>query len=813
MRISYNWLKDYINTNLTPAEISQRLTDSGLEVEAVEKVESIRGGLQGLIVGEVIEKKQHPNADRLSVTRVDVGGEQLLNIVCGAPNVAAGQKVVVSPVGTTLYPVSGEPFKIKKGKIRGEVSEGMICAEDEIGLGEAHEGIIVLGQDAVIGTPVADYFNIEDDYGIEIGLTPNRTDGMSHVGVARDLAAVLSLEKGTKISVKFPSVENFKIDNNQKPIDVKVENSEACPRYAGIRLSNVKVADSPEWLQIRLKTIGLSPINNIVDITNYVLHELGQPLHGFDAGKIEGNRVEVKTLTQKTGFVTLDEKSRELHQNDLMICDANKGMCIAGVFGGMGSGVSENTSEIFLESAYFNPVWVRKTAKRHGLNTDASFRFERGVDPELVIVALKRAALLIKEIAGAEITSEIIDIYPKKFEPFKVQFNKIHCDRLIGKSIPETTIKFILDTLDIKLIEQNGDDWLLEVPQYRADVRREADVIEEILRIYGFNNIEVPEKIHSSISYSLAVEPEKIKQRISDFLASRGFNEMMANSLTSDRYVLDFKSEGLDPNALVKIVNPLSGDLNVMRQTLLFNGLEAVAYNQNRQHPDLMLFEFGNVYRHSEDYSENFRLAIYLSGKTQPNNWNKPAREFTFFDLKGEINAVLKRLGLLGTIDEHSANWKLFDDGMQYAVKNKTLVYFGVVSKQLNKQFDIRENVFYADFDWDYLLKLLRRKKKIEIKELPKFPSVRRDLSLLVNKDISFKSIRDLAFKTERKYLKSVELFDVYEGRGMEPGKKSYAVSFVLQDRAKTLNDKVIDKAMQRIQQSLEKELDSRLRG
>ena len=812
MRISYNWLKDYIKTDLSPDEIAQRLTDSGLEVEAVEKVESVAGGLQGLVIGEVIEKDKHPNADRLSVTKVDVGGDELLNIVCGAPNVAAGQKVVVATVGTTLFPTEGESFKIKKGKVRGEVSMGMICAEDEIGLGSVHDGIMVLESNAKNGSQAADYFNIEVDYGIEIGLTPNRTDGMSHIGVARDLAAVLSLENNKKEIVKWPSIDEFKPDNTDSPIEVVVENTDACPRYAGLRLSNIKVAESPEWLQNRLKTIGLAPINNIVDITNYVLHEVGQPLHAFDASKIKGNKVVVKTLPGKTAFETLDEKERELHDHDLMICDENRGMCIAGVFGGIGSGVSESTTEVFLESAYFNPVWVRKTAKRHGLNTDASFRFERGVDPELTVYAMKRAALLMKEIAGATITSEVVDIYPKSFKPFQVKFNKKRCDLLIGKAIDDKTVKFILDTLDIKVLEEKGRDWLLEVPQYRADVTREADVVEEILRIYGFNNIEIPEKIHASLSFSPSVDPEKIIRSTADFLASRGFNEMMANSLTTDRYVNENQVNELNAKELVYIVNPLSSDLNVMRQTLLFNGLEAVAYNQNRQHPDMMLFEFGNVYRQQEEYSENFRLAIYLSGKTQPNNWNKPASDYTFFDLKGEVNAILKKLGLFNRIETTDTSREVFDEGLALKVNKKDLVHLGIVSEEINKNFDIKGQVFYADFDWDYLLTLLKV-GSIKISDLPKFPTVRRDLSLLLDKSVTFKSLRDLAFKTDRKLLKSVELFDVYEGKNMESGKKSYAVSFVLQDATKTLNDKVIDKAMNRIQQAFEKEFGARLRG
>jgi phenylalanyl-tRNA synthetase beta chain len=811
MRISYNWLKQYIDTNLSPDEIDQRLTDSGLEVEGVEEVESIEGGLKGLFVGEVLEKSQHPNADRLSLTKVDIGDE-VLDIVCGAPNVAQGQKVIVATVGTTLYPNEGDAFTIKKGKIRGEVSLGMICAEDEIGLGEGHDGILVLDGKAKVGSAAAEYFKVESDYAIEIGLTPNRTDGMSHFGVARDLAAVLSLEENKRKQVKMPDVSSFKVDNTSAKIKVEVKNQEACPRYAGLRLSKVKVGPSPDWLQTRLKCIGLTPINNIVDITNFVLHELGQPLHAFDAKKIKGDTVVVQTLPQDAVFVSLDEKERKLDSKDLMICDAEKAMCIAGVFGGLDSGVTANTTEVFLESAYFNPVWVRKTAKRHILNTDASFRFERGVDPEMTIVAIKRAALLMKEIAGAEISSEIIDLYPTKISPFKVKFNKLRCDKLIGKSIELKTVKSILDSLDINVLEEKGDDLLLEVPAYRADVTREADVIEEILRIYGFNNIEIPEKIHASLSYSAKVDPEKIKQQVAEFLVSRGFNEMMSNSLISDRFVNESAVADYASEENVQIVNPLSSDLNVLRQGLIFNGLEAIAYNQNRQHADLSLFEFGNVYKKTEEgFAENFRLALYLSGSTLPNNWRNPSTPFTFYNIKGEVMALLKRLGLAGKVKMETSESELFEEGVCYVLNNKALVHVGWVNPTIQKQFGVREKVFYADFDWDAMLNALKP-DQINYQELSKFPAVRRDLSLLLDEAVTFKSIYDIAFKAERKLLRSVELFDVYEGKNLEKGKKSYALSFVLQDASKTLNDKTIDKTMLRIREALEKEVGAQLR-
>ncbi len=810
MRISYNWLKQYIETDLSPEEVGQRLTDSGLEVEAIEEVESIKGGLNGLLIGEVIEKIQHPNADRLSLTKVNIGKE-VLSIVCGAPNVDKGQKVVVATVGCILHPIEGDSFKIKKGKIRGEVSMGMICAEDEIGLGAEHDGIIVLKNDAQVGSKASDYYNIENDYAIEIGLTPNRTDGMSHVGVARDLAAVISLENKEVKPISWPDVSSFKVDNTSAAIEVSVEDSEACPRYSGLRISNIKVGSSPDWLQNRLRTIGLSPINNIVDATNYVMHELGQPLHAFDAKKIAGDKVIVKTLEKDTPFLSLDEKERKLNENDLMICDAEKGMCIAGVFGGLDSGVSSSTTEVFLESAYFNPISVRKTAKRHILNTDSSFRFERGVDPEMTLIALKRVAILIKEVAGGEISSEIIDIYPTKILPFNVDFSKKRCDSLIGKDIDAETIRFILGTLDIKILSENGDSWKLEVPAYRADVTREADVIEEILRIYGFNNIQLPEKIHSSLSYSNKVEAEKVKQSIADFMVARGFNEMMSNSLISERYVDESKVEEMQNEAQVRIYNPLSSDLNVMRQSLLFNGLEAIAYNQNRQHADLTLFEFGNSYKKEEAYTENFRMALYMIGSSLPNNWNNPSKSFSYYNIIGEVNAILKRLGLFNSVKMEASEWGVFEEGIKYSVKGKDVVHVGWVNKDIQSNFDIREKVFYADFDWDMVLSLLKG-DHIRFEALSKFPSVRRDLSLLLNEDIRFSAIYDIAYKCERKLLKSVELFDVYEGKNLEKGKKSYALSFVLQDSSKTLKDKVIDKVMKKIQDALKTELGAQLR-
>lgn len=811
MRISYNWLKSYIDIDLTPHEAAERLTNSGLEVEGIEPIEVFPGGLDGLVIGKVVEKWSHPNADRLSVTRVDIGEEELLNIVCGAPNVDKDQKVVVATIGTTLYPSNGEPFKIKKGKIRGEHSYGMICAEDEIGMGTGHDGIMVLDNDAKMGQPAADYFNIEKDFAIEIGLTPNRTDGMSHIGVARDLAAVLSLENKKQKAVNWPDVSAFKVDHTETKISVSVESKEACPRYSGLRLSEVEVKESPDWLKERLKTIGLTPINNVVDITNFVLHETGQPLHAFDADKIAGNRVVVQTLPLNTSFVTLDETKRALSDKDLMICDGKEGMCIAGVFGGIHSGVTDQTSELFLESAYFNPVWVRKTAKRHGLNTDSSFRFERGVDPDLTVYALKRAALLLKEFAGAKISSEIIDLYPEPMVPNQVLFSKDRSDRLIGKTMDEETVRFVLSLLDIRILSEKDHEWLLEIPTYRVDVTREADVVEEILRIYGFNNVEIPEKLRSSLSYSSDIEPENMVRKATSMLTARGFSEMMANSLTADKYTKQLNSASFLEEHLVKVVNPLSTDLNVLRQTLLYSGLEAIAYNQNRQSPNLKLFEFGNVYARHDKFEENFRLAIYLSGKTTVNTWNNPEKPFTFFDLKGEVEALLLQFGLLSKVSPANTDLDYFEQGLSYQLGRETLVSFGVVKSKITQAFDVRETVFFADIDWDLWLRVL--KKGITYTALPKFPAVRRDLSLLIDEHITFEAIRTVAFKTERKLLKSVDLFDVYQGKNLATGKKSYAVSFILQDVTKTLNDKVIDKIMLRIQNELESQLGASLRG
>ena len=709
MKISYNWLKDYIDTDLSVEEVSKILTNTGLEVEGVEHFESVKGGLEGLVIGKVTSCKKHPNADKLSVTKVDIGTGEELAIVCGAPNVAEGQKVVVATVGTTLY--SGdEEFTIKKAKMRGEPSEGMICAEDEIGLGTSHDGIMVLEDSAQIGTPAKDYFKIETDTVFEIGLTPNRIDGASHIGTARDLAAFLSQTK--KIALKKPSVDAFKVDNHNLHIEIEVEDKNACPRYTGITVSNLKIGPSPEWLQNRIKAIGLNPISNLVDISNFVLHETGQPLHFFDADKIEGNKVIIKTLPEGTPFITLDEEERKLSAEDLMICNENNGMCIAGVFGGIKSGISENTKNVFIESAHFNPVYVRKTAKRHDLHTDASFRYERGSDPNITVYALKRAALLIKEIAGGEISSEIVDIYPDPVQDYKVELTFKNLKRLIGKEIEKKKVKSILESLDIKIVSEDEEKLSLEVPTYRVDVQREADVIEEVLRIYGYNNVEISEHVNSSLSYSQKPDKEKIQNTISDILSANGFNEIMCNSLTKSDYYNNLES--YKPENLVNIFNPLSNDLNVMRQTLLFGGLESIMYNRNRRNPDLKLYEFGNCYYLNKTdnenplkkYNEEKHLALFISGNKSEENWIVKEEPTSFFLLKSYVENILERLGIdLNQVNSEEYTSDLISEGLTYSYNSKSVVYFGTLNKKLLKSFDIDTPVYYAEFNWDNVIK------------------------------------------------------------------------------------------------------------
>jgi phenylalanyl-tRNA synthetase beta chain len=808
MKISYNWLKQFIKIDWNADKTGELLTDLGLEIEGIERYESVKGGLKGIVVGEVLTCTQHPNADRLKVTTVNIGEEQPVQIVCGAPNVAAGQKVPVATIGTTLYSAEGEAWKIKKGKIRGEESFGMICAEDELGLGESHDGIMVLNADLKVGTPASEVFEVENDDIFEIGLTPNRADAMSHYGVARDLKAGL-LQKDVNLELISPSVMSYHVDTRSLKIDVDVQNKEKCPRYCGVTISGVKVEASPNWLQHRLKSIGLAPINNIVDITNYVLHELGQPLHAFDANKVTGNKIEVKTCKAGTKFTTLDEVERELHEDDLMICDAEKPMCIAGVFGGIDSGVTEATTNIFLESAYFDPVSVRKTAKRHGLNTDASFRFERGIDPNFTKYALKRAALMIVEIAGGEITSDISDAYPTKIEDFQVVLSFENAKKLIGEEIPRETIKSILTSLEIKVNNVTETGLGLTVPAFRNDVQREADIIEEILRVYGYNNIKTTEKLNASISNSSRFEDYKLQNVIGNQLAAQGFFEIMANSLTSPKYVE--LSEDLSADHNVKMLNPLSNDLEVMRQSLLFSGLEAISHNINRKRSDLKLFEFGKTYhQYSDTREEHKHLSLFVSGNKTEERWNTTVTPSDFFYLKGTIETVLQRLGL-NRLKSSPTKSSILSEGMSFSLGKKKLVDFGLVKKSVLKHFGISQNVLFADFNWDNVLEMAQH-NKIKFTEIPKYPEVRRDFALLLDNNVTFEDIFTISKQTEKQLLKSINLFDVYEGKNLPAGKKSYAVSFTLQDENKTLTDKQIDKIMNKLQSNFENKLGAELR-
>ncbi len=809
MRISYNWLKQFIKTDLKSEEIADILTDLGLEVEGVDKYESLKGGLQGVVIGHVLTCEKHPDADKLKITTVDLGdGNAPVQIVCGAPNVAAGQKVPVATIGTKLFDKEGNAFEIKKGKIRGQESHGMICAEDELGLGESHDGIMILNEDLKPGTPASKVFEIETDEVFEIGLTPNRADAMSHMGVARDLRAGL-LQKGTTSELITPSVSKFKVEKRTLKIDVKVENEKLAPRYCGVTISGVTVKPSPNWLQNRLKAIGLTPKNNIVDVTNYVLHELGQPLHAFDAAQIKGNKVVVKTVPAGTKFVTLDDIERTLHEEDLMICDESGPMCIAGVFGGKTSGVSEKTQAIFLESAYFNPVSVRKTAKRHTLSTDASFRFERGIDPSITEYALKRAALLIQEVAGGEITSDIVDIYPKKIEDFSVfiHFNKVN--KIIGEEIKPETIKKILASLDIKVNSITEAGLGLTIPSYRVDVTREIDVIEEILRVYGYNNIKIPSKVNATTAYSSRTEEYKVQNIIANQLCSLGFNEMMANSLTTPDYVK--LSENLKEEFNVMMLNPLSSDLSAMRQSLLFSGLEAVSFNINRKRSDLKFFEFGKSYHKMPGgYDENKHLTLLVTGNRQNESWTNAQSKSDFFLFKGYINTILSRLGLDKKVTSLPFENDVFAEGLALAVGKEVIVEFGTVKKSVLKHFDIKQEVLYADFAWDKIQKYVST--KIKFTDIPKYPEVRRDLALLLDENVEFEQIYNIAKQTEKGLLKDVNLFDVYQGNNLPEGKKSYAVSFILQDDSKTLTDTQIDKIMSKLQSNFESQLGASLR-
>lgn len=808
MKISYNWLKQFINIDWDAEKTGELLTDLGLEIEGIDTYESVKGGLKGIVIGEVLTCVQHPNADRLKVTTVDIGADAPVQIVCGAPNVATGQKVPVATIGTTLYTTEGEAWKIKKGKIRGEESHGMICAEDELGLGESHDGIMVLDTKLKVGTFVSKVFEIENDEIFEIGLTPNRADAMSHHGVARDLKAGL-LQKEIQLELITPSVSSFHVDARSLKIDVDVQDKENAPRYCGVTITGLKVDASPSWLQHRLKSIGLSPINNIVDITNYVLHELGQPLHAFDANKITGNKIEVKTCNAGTKFTTLDDVERVLHEDDLMICDAEKPMCIAGVFGGINSGVTEGTTSIFLESAYFNPVSVRKTAKRHGLNTDASFRFERGIDPNITEYALKRAALMIVEIAGGEISSDISDTYVNKINDFEVRLSFDNAKKLIGEEIPRETIKSILTSLEIKVNNVTETGLGLTVPAYRNDVQREADIIEEILRVYGYNNVGTTEKLNASISNSKRFEDYKLQNIIGNQLASQGFYEIMANSLTTPKYME--LSEQLNADYNVEMLNPLSNDLSVMRQSLLFSGLEAVCYNINRKRSDLKLFEFGKTYHQYPDKREEDKhLSLFVTGNISEERWNTVVTPSDFFYLKGTLQTILQRLGL-NRLKSSPIKSDIFSEGMSFSLGKKNIVDFGLVKKSVLKHFGISQNVLFADFNWDNVLEMAKD-NSIKFKPIPKYPKVRRDFALLIDNTVSFEDIYTIAKQTEKQLLKNVNLFDVYEGKNLPEGKKSYAVSFILQDEHKTLTDKQIDKIMSKLQSNFESKLGAELR-
>lgn len=808
MKISYNWLKQFLKVDWEAEKIGELLTNLGLEVERIENVESVKGSLAGVVVGKVLTCVQHPNADRLKVTTVDIGNGEPLKIVCGAPNVDVGQTVPVATIGTILYDDKGEGFKIKKGKIRGEESQGMICAEDELGLGTSHDGIMVLNNAFKAGTSASEVFNIECDEVFEIGLTPNRADAMSHLGTARELRAGL-IQNGVSLELISPSVSGFNVDDRTLKIDVVVEDIEKAPRYVGVTISDITVKDSPAWIQNRLKAIGLTPINNIVDATNFVLHELGQPLHAFDAAKVKGNKIIVKTLPTGTKFTTLDGIERELNEEDLMICNGNEEpMCIAGVFGGFKSGVTENTRSIFLESAYFNPIAIRKTVKRHGLNTDASFRFERGIDPNITKYALKRAANLILEIAGGKISSEIVDVYQKRIEDFQVYLSYEKMDRLIGTEISRETVKNILASLDIKFNSVTDGGLGLTIPSYRVDVTREADVIEEILRVYGYNNVEFSHKLNTSISFS-EFDDVKIENAISNQLTSLGFNEFMSNSLTKAEYISLTNMLNSEHNVI--ILNHLSNDLGVLRQSLLFSGLESVIYNINRKNNSLKFFEFGKSYHKFETgYCEQKHLALFVTGNRIKESWSVTQKPSEFFYLKGIVTALLQRLGIQNLKTNPTEN-DMFSEGIKLYLRKIKLVDLGVVKSTILKEFGIKQEVFFADFNWENVLKVTG-KSQIKVADLPKFPAVKRDFALLLDKEVTFNEVYNLAFQAEKKLLKEVDLFDVYEGDKLEEGKKSYAVSFLLQDENKTLNDKQIDKIMKKLQQTFEKNVGATLR-
>ena len=808
MNISYNWLKEYLDFDLQPEEVAAALTSIGLETGGVEEVQTIKGGLEGLVIGEVLTCVEHPNSDHLHITTVNVGGEAPLQIVCGAPNVAAGQKVVVAVNGTKLYD-GDNCFTIKRSKIRGVESNGMICAEDEIGIGTDHSGIIVLPAEAVVGTPAKEYYNVKSDFVLEVDITPNRVDATSHYGVARDLAAYLK-QAGKPAQLKAPSVEAFQIDDPTAGISVEVQNTEACLRYSGVTIQGVTVKESPEWMQNRLRAIGLRPINNVVDVTNFILHELGQPLHSFDAGKIKGNHVIVKTEPAGTKFVTLDGVERTLTDRDLMICNTEEPMCIGGVFGGLDSGVTEQTTDVFLESACFHPTWIRKTARRFGLNTDASFRFERGLDPNQTIYVLKRAALLIQELAGGRITGEIQDVYPKVYEPYRVSVTYQKINSLIGKEIPVETVKSIVESLEMKIVAEDEAGLTLDVPMYRIDVQRDVDVIEDILRIYGYNNVEFSEHVKSNLSYKTPTDRSwELQNLISEQLCGCGFNEILNNSLTRSAYYNELSTYPV--SHCVMLMNPLSADLNCMRQTLLFGGLESAEHNMKRKNGNIRFYEFGNCYDYNIDnkregetlgeFSEEYRLGIWLAGNRVENSWAHPNEKTSVYELKAYVENILVRLGVerRKVIFGHLSN-DLYSAGLTITTgAGRQLGTLGIVQKKICKALDIDTEVYYAELSWTQLMKEIK-KSKVSFSELSKFPAVKRDLALLLDKGVQFAEIVKIARESERKLLKDVELFDVYEGKNLPAGKKSYAVSFYLQDETKTLNDKQIEAIMKKIQ-------------
>jgi phenylalanyl-tRNA synthetase beta chain len=820
MKISYNWLKRYTDIDLEPEELSKLLTNCGLEVESWEAFETVKGGLKGVVIGKVMECTKHPNADKLSLTKVDVGSGRLLSIVCGAPNVAEGQTVPVALVGAVMHD-GDKRFEIRETKIRGEFSEGMICAEDELGIGTDHAGIMVLDPAAKIGMPASEYFGITSDVVFEIGLTPNRTDATSHIGVARDIVAVLNNRQDEKkYSLKWPGVNHFTTDNHDLEIPVVVEDPDACPRYSGVTLTGVKVGPSPVWMKNLLLAAGIRPINNIVDITNFVLLEVGQPLHAFDAKYIEGKKVVVRKARKGEKFITLDEIERELSSGDLMICNASEGMCIGGVFGGLTSGVTENTTDIFLESAHFNPASIRKTSRFHGLQTDASFRFERGSDPNITVWALKRAALLIRELAGGKISSEIVDVYPEPVGNKLVTISYKNIDRLIGKSLEHHLIANILQDLGMQIVKEQPGGLVLSVPTFKVDVTREADVIEEILRIYGYDNVEMPGSLRSSLSFAITPDAEKLRNLVSDMLTAKGFTEIMNNSLTRSRYAAEVA--GFNPEENVKILNPLSSDLDVLRQSLLFGGMESVLYNMNRKITDLKIFEFGRMYRYDSEadtsrnalksYKEYEHLALWMTGNQQPESWKSDHSRVDFYDLKAITEAILTRLGFdMLKLEKQAIEGDIFAYGMRYGTKEKVFAEFGQLDKEVLKVWDIRQEVFYADFRWENILKATTL-HSVKYSGVPKFPEVRRDLALVLDKHITFSELEGAAYEAERRLLRAVNLFDVYAGDKVPAGKKSYAISFILRDDEKTLTDAMIEKTMERILKAFEEKFGATIR-